>query len=43
MDDLSDEEIEWMEENDPERLDEIGENTNDLYRDMMYPGGLEND
>ena len=36
MDDLSDEQIEWLEENDPDRLGEIGENTNDMYRDMMF-------
>jgi hypothetical protein len=43
MDDLSDEQIEWLEENDPDRLGEIGENTNDMYRDMMFPDGLEDD
>lgn len=43
LDDLSDEDISWLEENDPDRLDEIGSNTEDMYMDMMFPDGLDDD
>jgi len=43
MDDLSDEEVEYLEENDPDRLAEIGGNTNSHYRDMMFPDGEDDD
>ena len=43
LDDLSDEDISWLEENDPDRLDEIGSNTEDMYMDMMFPNGLDDD
>jgi len=39
LDDLSDEDISWLEDNDPDRLDEINSNTGDMYRDMMFPDG----
>ncbi len=37
LDDLSDEAIRWLEDNDPDRLDGINSNTEDMYRDMMFP------
>lgn len=43
LDDLSDEDISWLEENDPDRLDEIGSNTEDMYMDMMFPDGPDDD
>ena len=43
LDDLSDEDISWLEENDPDRLDEIGSNTEDMYMDMMFPDGQDDD
>lgn len=43
LDDLSDEDISWLEENDPDRLDKIGSNTEDMYMDMMFPNGLDDD
>ena len=43
LDDLSDEDISWLEENDPDRLDEIGSNTEDMYMDMMFPDGRDED
>jgi len=43
MDDLSDEEVEYLDENDPDRLAEIGGNTNDYYRELMFPEGDEDD
>lgn len=39
LDDLSEEDISWLEENDPDRLDEINSNTEKMYRDMMFPDG----
>lgn len=39
LDDLSEEDISWLEENDPDRLDEINFNTEKMYRDMMFPDG----
>lgn len=43
LDDLSDEEYEWLEENDPDRLAEIGDETNERYRDEMFPDGEDDD
>jgi hypothetical protein len=43
LDDLSDEDISWLEENDPDRLDEISSNTEDMYMDMMFPDGQDDD
>ena len=43
LDDLSDEDISWLEENDPDRLDEINSNTEDMYLDMMFPDGRDDD
>lgn len=35
MDDLNDSEIDYLEQNDPDRLGEIGRATNDFYRSEM--------
>lgn len=43
LDELSDEDINWLEENDPDRLDEISSNTEDMCLDMMYPDGRDDD
>ncbi len=43
LDDLSEEDIRWLEENDPERLDEINSNTNKMYLDMMFPDAEDED
>ena len=43
LDDLTDEEYDYLEENDPDRLAEISGNTNDYYNDLMFPDGNPDD
>ena len=43
LDDLDDKEYDWLEKNDPDRLAEIGDETNEKYRKMMYPDGEDDD
>lgn len=38
IDDLTDEEYEDM-ENNPEKYSDVIDNTNDYYRDIMFPDG----
>ena len=42
LDDLSDEEFEDYEKN-PENLEQVTENTNTMYREMMFPDGTDED
>ena len=43
LDDLTEEEIEEMEQKDPERLAQINENTNEVSLRMMFPNGMDDD
>ncbi len=43
LDDFSDEELDDMEQNDPERYEQVCENTNEDMTEMMYPNGSDED
>lgn len=41
LDDLTDEEIAYLEANDPERLEVINDNTNEMMLSIMFPDGMD--
>lgn len=43
LNDFSDEELDYMEENDPDRYNQVCENTNEDMLNMMFPNGSDED